>query len=147
MKRAKKLTKAGTADLLLTAIYDEVNQRLNPSGDDCWNCAGEGTFHDCIDDCCEDSEIGCDDCTHECTECVIFAGRVHRAVRLEIIASNDPDLAIAWLKDIGRWRGDIPREEVIRQLSEANERITLIPETDDAGRAALKSPPAEGKAK
>lgn len=111
------------AEQLLAFIYDEVIQRLNPNGDDCWNCGGEETVHDCIDGCCEDSEIGCDDCTHECTECAIFKGRVAKAVRMEVIKSNDPDLAIAWLKDIGRWREDIPREQVIAQLSAANDLI------------------------
>lgn len=123
------------ADLLLAAIYDEVHQRLNPSGDDCWSCGGEGTFHDCVDGCCEDSEIGCDLCTHECTECVIYAGRVAKAVRVEVIKSNDPDLAIAWLKDIGRWTGEIPRSEIIEQLSKANEQITLIPHAAEVAEA------------
>lgn len=110
-------------EMLLAAIYDDVHLRLNPGDEDCWNCGGEGVVFDCIDGCCEDSEVGCDDCTHECPECVIFKGQIAKAVREEVIKANDPDLAIAWLKEIGRWRDDIPREQVIAQLTAAQEKL------------------------
>lgn len=34
--------------------------------DECPNCGGEGFVFNCFDGCCEDSEIGCDDCTRPC---------------------------------------------------------------------------------
>lgn len=111
------------AEELLAAIYDEVELRLNPGDEDCWNCGGEGVVHDCFDGCCDDSEFGCDVCTRECPECVIFKYQRAKAVREEVIRSNDPDLAIAWLKEIGRWNDGISREEVISQLRQANDSL------------------------
>lgn len=115
--------KGKRADALLAAIYDDVDRRLNPSGEDCWNCGGEEVVHDCFDGCCVDAEIGCDDCTSYCPECTIFKGLRAKAVREEVIKSNDPDLAIAWLKEIGRWNESISRDEVIAQLSAANSKL------------------------
>ncbi len=28
--------------ILLDAIYDDVDQRLNPDNEECWHCGGEG---------------------------------------------------------------------------------------------------------
>lgn len=116
--------KGKRADALLAAIYDDVDRRLNSSGEDCWNCGGEGVVYDCFNNYCEDAEIGCDDCASDCPECAIFKkGQREKAVREEVIKSNDPDLAIAWLKEIGRWNENISREEVIAQLSAANSKL------------------------
>lgn len=40
----------------------------DPRDDDeeCPICGGEGVTFDCLDDCCEDSDIGCDDCIRLC---------------------------------------------------------------------------------
>lgn len=37
-----------TREFLLDFIYDEVDQRLNPSGEDCPECGGEGYISDCF---------------------------------------------------------------------------------------------------
>ena len=37
--------------------------------DVCPYCGGEGVVFECFDGCCEDSEIGCDDCTETCPHC------------------------------------------------------------------------------
>lgn len=36
--------------------------------DGCPICGGEGFIFDCFDGCCEDADVGCDDCTRPC-EC------------------------------------------------------------------------------
>jgi hypothetical protein len=35
----------------------------------CQVCGGEGFTFDCFDGCCEDAEVGCDDCCVVCHEC------------------------------------------------------------------------------
>lgn len=35
--------------------------------DECPNCGGEGFTFECFDGCCEDCDIGCDDCTRPCS--------------------------------------------------------------------------------
>jgi hypothetical protein len=104
---------------ILDVIYDEVDGRLNPDGEECWYCGGEGETYDCIDGCCLDAERGCPDCARRCLECFLYAGRRARAIREEVIKTNDVDVAIAWLKSIGRWRDGITDEEVRRQLEAA----------------------------
>jgi len=103
--------------MLLDAIEEDVSQSLNPSGEDCWNCGGDGYVHDCIDGFCECAEYGCEDCTSLCPECVIFRGKYAKAVRLAVIDSNDIDIAIAWLKSIGRWNDNITVEQVRDELT------------------------------
>lgn len=34
--------------------------------DECPICGGEGFTFDCFDGCCEDADVGCDDCTRPC---------------------------------------------------------------------------------
>lgn len=104
---------------ILEAIEDEVLQRLNPSGDECWHCGGEGETFDCIDGCWEDANYGCDDCRRTCTECRIFARDRLKAVREEVIKMGDIEVATAWLKDIGRWREGITEEQVRVELAAA----------------------------
>lgn len=40
----------------------------DPRDDDneCPICGGEGFMFHCFDDCCEDADVGCDDCTQPC---------------------------------------------------------------------------------
>lgn len=59
-----------TREFLLDFIYDEVDQRLNPSGEDCPECGGEGYISDCFEEfACLDPESGCADCTRRCRGC------------------------------------------------------------------------------
>lgn len=109
-------------EALLNAIYDEVDHRLNPDGDECWNCGGNGYTYDCIDGCCEDAESGCELCSRPCPECRIYKAARAKAVREEVIKSGDTDIAIAWLKEIGRWRDDITHERVAYELKAMSER-------------------------
>ena len=36
---------------------------------DCWECGGEGLTFDCLDGCCVNAEVGCDDCAQRCQIC------------------------------------------------------------------------------
>jgi hypothetical protein len=128
LTEAERLERHG--ELLLSAIYDEVDQRLNPSGEDCWHCGGEGETYDCIDGCCEDAESGCPDCARPCPECRINAGLRAKAIREEVINSGDLYVAIAWIKSVGRWTDDITHEQVQQQIAAAKAEL-------DSGRAAL----------
>jgi hypothetical protein len=112
---AKSSTDRGR--LLLDAIEDDVAHELNPSGDECWHCGGDGYIHDCFDGFCECADYGCEDCTRRCPECVIYRGQFAKAVRLAVIDSDDVDIAIAWLKDIGRWNDGINVEQVRDELT------------------------------
>lgn len=107
------------AQAWLDAIHDDVRHTLNPSGDECWHCGGEGETYDCIDGCCVDAEFGCPDCARPCPECRTFNAQFAKAVRLEVVKANNVDLAIAWIKSVGRWRDDITREQVQQQLDAA----------------------------
>ena len=106
-------------ELLLNAIIEEVDKSLNPDGDDCWHCGGEGETYDCIDGCCEDSESGCELCARPCIECAIYERNRAKAIREEVIKSTDTDIAIAWLKSIGRWSDDISRDRVSAEMMAA----------------------------
>ena len=107
-------------EILLGFIYDDIDNRLNPDREECWYCGGEGETYDCIDGCCDDPESGCVDCARRCLECRLYAGRRAKAIREEVIKSADTDIAIAWLKSIGRWNDSITRDEVQRQIELAN---------------------------
>jgi hypothetical protein len=104
---------------ILDYIYDDVDQRLNPNGDECWYCGGEGATYDCIDGYCVDAESGCADCERPCIECKLYAGQRSRAVREEVIKTNDVEVAVAWLKHIGRWHDGITEDQVKEQLAGA----------------------------
>ncbi len=106
-------------EIILSAIYDDVDHRLNPNDEACWHCGGEGLIYDCIDGCCEDAESGCDDCSRTCPECIIYTDQRAKAVREQVIASGDTDVAIAWLKEIGRWHDGITPDQVTAELSAA----------------------------
>lgn len=106
-------------EVLLDLIYDEVDQRLNPSGEECWHCGGEGVTYDCFDGCCECADEGCDDCARDCVECKIFAGQSAKAVREEVIKSGDIDVAREWLVRVNRWHPGITDDQIKAQLAKA----------------------------
>lgn len=110
-------------EILLDAITDDVMHRLNPSGEDCWHCGGEGYVHDCFDGFCEHAEDGCEDCSRRCPECVIHKGQVSKAVREEVIKTGDVAVATAWLKSIGRWDDSITPERVREELAKAATKV------------------------
>lgn len=112
----KKLTE-DRGESLLSEIYDDVENRLNPNGDDCWYCGGDGETYDCIDGCCFNADYGCAACATPCRECRIYAAAKAKAVREEVIRLGDLDTAVAWLKRIGRWDDSVTREQVEEQLS------------------------------
>jgi hypothetical protein len=119
------LSEAQRADALLDAIYDDVDRRLNPSGEECWYCGGEGEIADCFEEfACIDPESGCSDCRRPCPECRLYARDRAKAIREEVIKLADVDVAIAWLQSVGRWSPDITREQVQTEL--------------EAGRRALE---------
>lgn len=52
--------------------YDNWKLASPPEYDepeDCPECGGEGFVFQCFDGCCEDADIGCDDCTRTCPVC------------------------------------------------------------------------------
>lgn len=110
-------------ELLLDCIVEDVDHRLNPDGDECWHCGGEGATYDCIDGFCADPESGCSLCYRPCQECVIFNGNRAKAIREEVIKSGDTDIAIAWLKSIGRWSNGITRDRVSTEMAAALQSI------------------------
>lgn len=110
--------------IIFDAICEDVIHHLNPNDDECWYCGGDGETHDCFDGCCIDAEIGCPDCRRPCQECRIFNGQRAKQVRKEVIELGDIDVAIAWLKDIGRWHDGITREQVAAELKTASAALT-----------------------
>lgn len=106
-------------EMMLAAIYDDVDRALNPEGDECWHCGGEGYVHDCIDGFCNDSEVGCEDCTQRCPECVIHDRARAKAVRKAVVTSGDIELAAAWIKSVGRWDDGITMERIGAELDAA----------------------------
>jgi hypothetical protein len=123
-------------EAILDAIQDDVAMRLNPNGEECWHCGGEGYTHDCVDGFCEDAEIGCEDCSRPCPECVLFKGQVAKAVREQVIKCNDVEVATAWLKSIGRWNDSITPERVRDELAKAATQPDLSKILGDALRKA-----------
>jgi hypothetical protein len=119
--REGKMTDTMTrGERILDYIYDDVDRELNPNQEDCWHCGGEGYTFDCFDGCCLDADVGCEECSRECVECKIYAGKRAKAIREEVIKTNDVEVAIAWLKSIGRWRDGITEEQVKTELAAAN---------------------------
>jgi hypothetical protein len=99
-------------EVLLNLVYDEVEQRMNPGQEECGACGGEGYTYDCFDGCCVDAESGCEECARPCVECRMHRLAFLKAVREEVIRSDDLELAIAWLKKIGRWRDSITPAQI-----------------------------------
>lgn len=112
------------ADVMLGLIYDDVDHRLNPDGEECPTCGGDGYIADCFDGLCINAEFGCDDCTRRCVECARFQHARLKAVREEVIKSGDIDIAIAWLKEIGSWNDRITREQIKEQMDLAAAALT-----------------------
>lgn len=103
---------------ILEAIEDEVLQRLNPSGEDCPECGGDGYTYDCFEEfACIDPESGCQDCARRCRGCAELKHDRLKAVREEVIKADDVEVATAWLKDIGRWREGITDEQIKAELA------------------------------
>lgn len=106
---------------ILEAIEEEVMQRLNPSGEDCPECGGDGYTYDCFEEfACIDPESGCSECARRCRGCAELKRDRLKAVREEVIKANDVEIAIAWLKDIGRWHDGITEEQVKAELAKAS---------------------------
>jgi hypothetical protein len=135
------LAENNRSDLLLDAIIEEVTHELNPHDDDCWYCGGEGETYDCIDGCCEDQDSGCEECARPCFECKMFEARVAKAIREQVLKSADTDLAISWLKHVGRWSDDITRERVAAEMEAAR----LAMEESDRPSPAPKDGGADGR--
>ena len=114
-----EMGKPDRGEAILDAVFDDVNQRLNPNGDECWYCGGEGETYDCIDGCCVDAESGCPDCALPCLECRIYAARKAKMVREEVIRIGDIDVAVAWLKHVGRWHEGISPDRILGSLKVA----------------------------
>ena len=119
--------------VLLDAIYDDVDQRINPDNEECLHCGGEGETYDCIDGCCVDAESGCADCARPCLECRLYAGRRAKVVREEVIKSGDLEIAVAWLKSIGRWQEGITPDQVRQQLEAAKAKLESPAEVTSHG--------------
>jgi len=117
------MTSSERGERLLSAIYDDVDGRLNPSGDECSFCGGEGYTYDCFDGCCATAEYGCAVCERRCSECALFAKQRAKAIREAVIEANDVDIAIAWLKEIGRWNDDVTTYQVRQELAEIRAKL------------------------
>jgi hypothetical protein len=122
----------------LDMIWDEVRMRLNPSGEECPTCGGDGVVFECFDGFCLDAEVGCEDCTSDCAECRRFRRRLDAEVWAEVIEADSIPIAKAWLKSVNRWRDDITDDQIKAEL--AKEKLNV--ERDPAARAA--APGAEG---
>ena len=105
--------KRSRGEILLDAIDEEVMQRLNPSGEDCPECGGDGYIYDCFEEwACIDPEGGCSECARRCLWCAELKRDRLKGVREEVIKSDDIEIATAWLKQIGRWRDSITVEQI-----------------------------------
>lgn len=125
------MTAHGTTrgEILLQAIEEEVAQRLNPSGEDCPECGGEGYVADCFEEfACVDPESGCEECTRRCRGCAAMKRDRVNAVREEVVKCDDVEVAIAWLKDIGRWRDDITHDQVKEQMAVERAKLATVGE-------------------
>lgn len=107
---------------ILGLIQDEIQQRLNPSGDDCQTCGGDGVVFECFDGFCQDAEAGCEDCTRRCQECARANYDRLRGVRLEVLRSLDVDTAAAWLREVGRLTTATTAAEVLANIHAARSR-------------------------
>ena len=119
-------------NFLLDAIYDDARQELNPSGEDCPECGGEGWIADCFDGCCIEADSGCEDCMRRCVECVRHEAAIERYVRVQVLRAMDIPLARAWAQRKGRSAAQITDQQVLQNIH--------------AGRAACKEFTAEERA-
>jgi hypothetical protein len=109
----------------LDMIWEEVRMRLNPDGDECPECGGEGVIFECFDGFCLDAEIGCEDCTRDCAECKRFRSRMAREVRIEVIESDSIQIAKAWLKSINRWNDSITDDQIMAEMAKEREKLNV----------------------
>lgn len=135
----------GPAGAAYDALVDEIEHELNPSGDECWHCGGEGYTYDCIDGCCVDADSGCGVCAERCSECAMRERARLKAIREAVITANNVDLAIAWLKSIGRWRDDITRERVQSDLDKAGAALAAPPAADAPDAHPIPKPAHSGR--
>ena len=111
-------------EILLDFICEEIDQRLNPEGEDCPECGGEGFVYDCFEEfACIDPESGCAECERRCLGCAQNKVLRLKAIREEVIKSGDVEIAIAWLKSIDRWREGITEEQVKAELAAAAAKL------------------------
>jgi len=101
-----------TAERVLDLIHAEVDRELNPGGDECLDCGGEGVVHDCFDGLCMNAEWGCGDCRRNCAECARHERKARHRVLVAVLHYNDLELTTAWLKstagsDTGMTPGEI----------------------------------------
>lgn len=80
---------------LLSAIYDDAHRELNPSGEDCPHCGGEGYIEgDCT--CGEDTCCCLEPEPPRCTECARFDRAIERYVQVQVLRAMDIPLVRAW---------------------------------------------------
>lgn len=127
----RRLSEVERGKVLFDCICEDVERQLNPDGDECPDCGGEGYIFDCFDGLCFDAESGCDDCMRRCPECARYKHACLKAVRLEVIKAGDVDIAREWLKSVGRWSNDITTERIKAELESGR---AALAQSDDASR-------------
>src|SRR6185312_10030727 len=69
-------------EILLQCLEEEVGERLNPSGEDCPECGGDGYTYHCFEEwACFDPEGGCSECARRCLWCAELNRDRLKAVR------------------------------------------------------------------
>lgn len=101
---------------LIDWLYQQAHFDLNPSDEECPDCGGDGYIYDCIDGCCVDAESGCEDCARRCIECARFTRSIERHVQVQVLRSMDLPLAVAWLKQRGKWSDKFTDQSVMANL-------------------------------
>ena len=110
---------------ILDAIEEEVIQRINPSGEDCPECGGDGYTYDCFEEwACIDPESGCEECSRRCLGCAEMKRDRLKGVREEVVKLADVEVATAWLRSIGRWHDGITDDQVKAELDKAASALT-----------------------
>lgn len=123
---------ADRGEILLECIEQEIDQRLNPSGEDCPDCGGDGWIYCCFEEwACVDPEGGCKDCERRCMECARHKHARLQAIRCEVIKSDDIDIARAWLKEHGRLTNDVTDDVIRAEMAKA---ATALVATERGGK-------------
>jgi hypothetical protein len=109
--------KISQANEWLSRLEEQIEHDLNPSGEDCPFCGGEGATFDCVDGFCLNAESGCDGCAQPCAECRRHEINIRRAVRVEVLRALDVELGRAFLRRFRNWRGpDLEDAKVLANL-------------------------------